>query len=317
MPVINDEFGLLPVTFFASASVSPRGAIPVKSENKMRKSALRELARRRDFISGIYNYCDRWCERCPLTARCLVYTTEQADDASADPEVHDINSAKFWSRLESIFQEAHEMIMELAEEAGMDREEFEAEAVTLDRAQHREDAKHHELSLSARRYAELVQYWFVEEFAVEGNVHDDTTGKSKNTQDDIDVSDAIEVIRWYQFFIAAKVYRALMGRDDKILEDALREHELQAGDEVEEEEEEQFDGIAADSDGSAKIALIAVDRSSSAWRMMLSSVPEKADSIKPMLLELERLRRATELIFPQARDFIRPGFDEVISEFVS
>src|SRR5258706_7586167 len=282
----------------------------------MGKSSLRELASSRDFISGIYNYCDRWCERCPLTARCLVYASEQADDASADPEVHDINSAKFWSRLESIFQEAHEMIMELAEEAGMDREDFEAEAVTVDREQHREDAKHHELSLSARRYAELVQYWFVEEFAVEGHVHDDTTGKSKNTEDDIEVSDAIEVIRWYQFFIAAKVYRALMGRDDKIVEDALREHELQAGDEVE-EEEEQFDGIAADSDGSAKIALIAVDRSSSAWRMMLSSVPEKADSIKPMLLELERLRRATELIFPQARDFIRPGFDEVISEFVS
>lgn len=316
MPVTNDEFVLLPVTFFAPAPVSPRGAVPVKSENKMRKSALRELARRRDFISGIYNYCDRWCERCPLTARCLVYTTEQADDASADPEVHDINSAKFWSRLESIFQEAHEMIMELAEEAGMDREEFEAEADTVDREQHREDAKHHELSLSARRYAELVQYWFIEEFAVEGHVHDDTTGKSKNTEDDIDVSDAIEVIRWYQFFIAAKVYRALMGRDDKIIEDALRERQTTSTNESE-TEEEQYDGIADDSDGSAKIALIAIDRSSSAWRMMLSSVPEKADSIKPMLLELERLRRATELIFPQARDFIRPGFDEVISDFVS
>jgi len=315
MPDTNDEFVLLPVTFFGPASVSPCGAVPVKSENTMRKSALRELARRRDFISGIYNYCDRWCERCPLTARCLVYTTEQADEeASADPEVHDINSAKFWSRLESIFQEAHEMIMELAEEAGMDREEFEAEAVTLDREQHREDAKHHELSLSARRYAELVQHWFIEEFAVEGHVHDDTTGKSKNTEDDIDVRDAIEVIRWYQFFIAAKVYRALMGREDKILENALREGETPAGDEVEEEE---FNGIADDSDGSAKIALIAIDRSSSAWRMMLSSVPEKADSLKPMLLELERLRRATELIFPQARDFIRPGFDEVISDFVS
>jgi hypothetical protein len=280
----------------------------------MRKSALRELARRRDFISGIYNYCDRWCERCPLTARCLVYTTEQADDVSADPEVHDINSAKFWSRLESIFQEAHEMILELAEEAGMDREEFEAEAVTVDREQHREDAKHHELSLSARRYAELVQHWFIDEFAVEGHVHDDTTGKSKNTEDDIEVSDAIEVIRWYQFFIAAKVYRALMGRDDKIVEDDLAESASLANDEVDEGE---FNAIANDSNGSAKIALIAIDRSSSAWRMMLSSVPEKADSVKPMLLELERLRRATELIFPQARDFIRPGFDEVISDFVS
>jgi hypothetical protein len=216
----------------------------------MRKSALRELARRRDFISGIYNYCDRWCERCPLTGRCLVYTTEQADEASADPEVHDINSARFWSRLESIFQEAHEMILELAEEAGMDREEFEAEAITVDREQHREDAKHHELSLSARRYAELVQHWFVDEFAVEGHVHDDTTGKSRNTEDEIDVSDAIEVIRWYQFFIAAKVYRALMGREDNIIEDVLRTGETAAGKDVDEEE---FNAIGDDSDGSATI----------------------------------------------------------------
>src|SRR5258708_17613238 len=189
----------------------------------MRKSTLRELARSRDFISGIYNYCDRWCERCPLTARCLVYATEQAHDVSSDPEVHDINSAKFWNRLESIFQEAHEMILELAEEAGLDREELEDEANSVDREQHRQDAKHHELSLSARRYAEMVQHWFIEEFAVQGHVHDDTTGKSKNTEDDIDVRDAIEVIRWYQFFIASKVYRALMGREDKILENVLRE----------------------------------------------------------------------------------------------
>src|SRR6266436_3281531 len=230
----------------------------------MRKSALREIARRRDFISGIYNYCDRWCERCPLAARCLVYATEQADDVSADPEAHDINSAKFWRRMESIFQEAHEMILELAEEAGLDRVELEAEEDLIDREQHRQDAKQHELSLSARRYAEMVERWFTEEFVVEESVHDDITGKSKNMEDDIDVSDA--------------------------------------GD---------------DSDGSAKIALIAIDRSSSAWRVMQSSLPEKADSIKPMLLELERLRRTTEQIFPQARDFIRPGFDEVISDFVS
>jgi hypothetical protein len=72
-----------------------------------------------------------------------------------------------------------------------------------------------------------------------------------------------------------------------------------------------------DSDGSAKIALIAIDRSLSAWRVMRSSVSEKAESIRPMLVELERLRCDVEQIFPHARDFIRPVFDEVISDFVS
>ncbi len=280
----------------------------------MHKNELRELVRSGDFILGIYNYCDRWCERCPFTARCLVYATEKADDASADPEAHDINSAKFWSRLESMFQEAHEMILEWAEEAGVDVETIEDEAAG--REQQRLDAKQHDLSLAARRYAEMVQRWFTEEFAVEHQVHDDTTGKSKNTEEDIDVSDAIEVIRWYQFFVAAKVFRALMGLDDEAADDTLTADEMFADTEID-DGEELIEAGGDDSDGSAKIALIAVDRSLSAWRVMQRSLAEKADSIRPILIELERLRRTAEQIFPHARDFIRPGFDEVISDFVS
>jgi hypothetical protein len=280
----------------------------------MHKSKFRELAANRDFISGIYNYCDRWCERCPFTTRCLVYATEKEDDD--DPESRDINNAKFWSRLEKIFAEAHEMIQEWAEETGVDLETIETEAALADREQHRLNAKQHELSLSARRYAEMVQRWFGEEFAVEQSVHDDTTGKSKNTEEDIDVGDAVEVIRWYQFFVAAKVFRALMGREHEGADDELTGDEIFSDAELV-DDEEPIEAGGDDSDGSAKIALIAIDRSSSAWRIMQGSLPEKAESIVPMLLELERLRRATEQIFPHARDFIRPGFDEVNSEFVS
>ncbi len=282
----------------------------------MDKSELRELAANRDLISGIYNYCDRWCERCPFTTRCLVYATEKAADVSDDPEVHDINNAKFWSRLESIFQETHEMILEWAQEAGIDLETLEAEAAQADREQQRHNAKQHELSLWARRYAEMVERWFGEEFAVEQDVHDDTTGKSKNTEEDIDVSDAIEVVRWYQFFVAAKVFRALMARDRPVIDEELTSEDIFSGAELD-DDEALIDAVGNDADGSAKIALIAIDRSSSAWRILQSSLPEKADSIVPMLLELERLRRATEQTFPEARDFIRPGFDEVISDFLS
>ena len=280
----------------------------------MHKNELRELVRSGDFILGIYNYCDRWCERCPFTASCLVYATEKTDDVAADPEAHDINSARFWSRLESMFQEAHEMILEWAEEAGVDV------AITDEAAgrdQQRQDAKQHGLSLAARRYAEMVQRWFTEEFAVEQHVHDDTTGKSKNTEEDIDVSDAIEVIRWYQFFVAAKLFRALMGLDDEAADETLTADDIFAGPESDDDEEMFAAGGNDDSDGSAKIALIAIDRSLSAWRMMRSSLPEKAESIVLMLIELERLRRMAEQIFPHARDFIRPGFDEIMSDFVS
>ena len=38
------------------------------------------MAKRQRFISGIFNYCDRWCERCPHTAVCRVF---RDDDRAA------------------------------------------------------------------------------------------------------------------------------------------------------------------------------------------------------------------------------------------
>lgn len=40
-----------------------------------------------DFISGIFNYCDRWCERCDFAARCRVFGNERRYDLedSDDP----------------------------------------------------------------------------------------------------------------------------------------------------------------------------------------------------------------------------------------
>src|SRR5262245_54703141 len=31
------------------------------------------------FIKGVFNYCHRWCERCPFTARCRVYADVERD----------------------------------------------------------------------------------------------------------------------------------------------------------------------------------------------------------------------------------------------
>jgi hypothetical protein len=44
--------------------------------------------------------------------------------------------------------------------------------------------------------------------------------------------------------------------------------------------------------------------------MMQMSLPDRVESIVPLILQLERLRQRLEKGFPQARDFVRPGFDE-------
>src|SRR6266513_5840510 len=85
----------------------------------MKRKALNQLARDPRFIPGIYNYCDRWCERCPLSNRCLDYAMEKEED-DGDPQARDLRNDKFWKKLENSFRDTIEMVREDAKEMGVD-----------------------------------------------------------------------------------------------------------------------------------------------------------------------------------------------------
>jgi hypothetical protein len=256
------------------------------------RQTLIDLVDNPNFISGIYNYCDRWCERCPFSSRCLVYATEKEDD-DGDPQTRDIRNEAFWRKLASIFAETQQMMATWAEEAGIDLSQVDEDAVAQSEKR-RSDAAQDEHAIAARDYASAVSNWFTEF----DQVIDATDLKpNENETEEMDqIEDAREVIHWYQYQIAVKLMRALSSRSNEA------------------EWLDEADDAARDSDGSAKVALIGIDRSISAWRLMQICLPERADSIILLILELERLRQKTELRFPHARDFIRPGFDEVLGD---
>jgi hypothetical protein len=238
----------------------------------MRRRILTELANYPDLIPGIYNYCDRWCERCPLTSRCLVYATEQEDNDSFNNR--DAGNEAFWRKLDTIFHETCELIVTWARETGIDLNGTPDDDTRCKRK--RQLVDNHPLTKAGKKYANAASDWF-REFD-----HSMELG---------DLEDAREVIQWYQYQIAVKTMRALSGRKEEL------------------EEDPETTDFPKDSDGSAKVALIGIDRSMAAWRMMQLSVPERVESIVPLILQLESLRRRLERSFPQARDFIRPGFD--------
>src|ERR1700752_3009173 len=183
----------------------------------MRKEDLQRLAANPDFISGIYNYCDRWCERCSFTSRCFLYATEQADPDLDDPEVRDITNEKFWRKLESIFRATAEMLAESAREHGLDLESLNDQAAADEFNREFDTAERDELSQAAKDYAVGVEQWLREEFEAEEAVRE---SEMQTYAPDMSLQDVIEIIRWYQFFIAAKVTRALgSGRWDEIFAD--------------------------------------------------------------------------------------------------
>ncbi len=259
------------------------------------RRTLRDLAGDPRFISGVYNYCDRWCERCPLTSRCLVYATERQDDAE-DPASRDINNRAFWKRLEGMFREANEMLEEMMREHGIEIDPGDLAVDVEEEKRRREEACGHPCAVAGKAYAKAVNAWFETAGpllrergeALESQYRMGLPGADPEG-DALRLREATEVIQWYQHQIAVKVMRAVRS--------ARREDEMEIA----------LDH--SDADGSAKVALLGMDRSLAAWAELLRQMPDEQDRLLPLLACLSRLRREVEAAFPNARTFSRPGFD--------
>ena len=243
---------------------------------------LEKLAADERFISGIYNYCDRWCERCPQTLHCLNFSL--SEEKFSDPEARDIRNEAFWKKLSETLQEAMEMLKEAGKKWGIDIETLDSASDTESMRANDEAAKKHVVSRAAKSYGKMVGDCFKER---EGLFFETADGAPEG----VDFEEALEVIQWYQYFIAAKVMRAIRGKK--------------------EEDEEEGDEFPSDSDGSAKIALIAIDRSIGAWAVISHYDHRYAEEALRMISLLDPLRQAIEQTFPRARPFLRPGFDRI------
>ena len=264
----------------------------------MDKEKLKDLAQDKKFISGIYNYCDRWCERCPQTSRCLNYA--MGEEEFADPKTRDIHNEAYWIKLSEIFKATLDLVREMAASEGIDLEALDpGESVEEHRA-FQEAAKDHEISRAARTYADMVGNWLEEARAFFGGGEktgpgfQSISGNGEKPEAN-GLEDALEVIQWYQHQIYVKLARAISGQMEEKSET--------------DDEPAQY---AKDSDGSAKVALIGLDRSIAAWGIIDRRFPTfRKHDVPAILTHLERLRRSVEKVFPDARGFLRPGFDRI------
>jgi hypothetical protein len=234
------------------------------------KNRMHDLTRKEGYIDSIFNYCDRWCERCSFNKQCRNYAFRE-DDISGD-------GPALWDYLHGVLEGTILMLTEKMDKLGIDPE-------TIDKMDSSEpDPRDNPLYQKAYKSAKDVADW------MKNNLSPDTELSNEEPIPEVEnkrTTDVLEVIYWYNFFISSKIYRALCNDD-----------------------EEKPGEIQTDSNGSAKVALIAIDRSIAAWSVLMEEKPECQDEILAILVNLAEIRKQTELVFPLARKFIRPGFDE-------
>jgi len=255
------------------------------------------MAKRKN-IPGIYNWCDKWCERCPLTSRCLLYEKE----AGLTDEEKDISNEAFWKNLSASFAETASLLQKDAEKFGIDLNAITPEEIQESVQEHQVkqlmvDA--HPLSIHSEKYPYKVKDW-MDQYAIQINADQiikevslglKTEEEAENSM--LFLKDGLEIIRWYQFMVHVKCKRAL---SDRQMEEMF-------GEDLPEEEKSH--------NGSAKVAAIAIDRSIQSWVLLLEFLPEQEDSILEILGLLQKIKKLLHSTFPCFGKFIRPGFDDI------
>jgi hypothetical protein len=77
------------------------------------------------FIVGVFNYCDRWCEKCRFNDRCRVYDSERAMRERHEILGEDPDDPAVWMQdVQNTFQETFDLLQEMADEAGVDLDDL-------------------------------------------------------------------------------------------------------------------------------------------------------------------------------------------------
>lgn len=203
--------------------------------------------------------------------------TERCRNYAFNEDAPPPDGPELWEYMQNVFRATRLMLEESVEKMGISIEE-------IDKMKHEEESDPSEnlLYQKAHKLAVDVEEWLKTIIPGQQNAECVKPGDHKS-----EINEVLEVIQWYNLFIPAKICRALSGID------------------------EELDGeIQTDSNGSAKICLIALDRIIAAWSVLMEKMKCQQDRILSILISLSEIRKETEAVFPNARAFIRPGFDD-------
>jgi hypothetical protein len=161
------------------------------------------LTRDPNFIPLVYDYCDMWCERCPITDRCLLFAAEKLQSRRVT-QIGD----------ESGLEEALDLTRAVIEESRpADRPIAALDLQLCDvSTAPREPALGHPLEYLARHYAiQATEFLRPLQCGPDG---------------EMPRGSPLEVIARHHFLIAAKTYRALVShygaeKEPELLRDAL------------------------------------------------------------------------------------------------
>jgi hypothetical protein len=248
-------------------------------------------------IPGIFNWCDRWCERCHMTSRCTLYQQEKEDRSVLES---DLSEEEKLEKIREKLKETMEMLSEAEEEFDIDQDE-------IDEEEQEEAMQEHEINqikLDIHPISDLSEAYMKESMdwlKSKGKdpiyepffqiMYSEGRDQSSVPTEFNKVLNFLESVQWYQTMIPVKCRSAFNYLSEKSFWD-------------------EFPVEERGYNGTAKVSLLCVENSIKAWEGLLFWANNEDDKIMSMLEKLIEIKHVLEAEFPDAYLFIRPGFDD-------
>jgi hypothetical protein len=228
-----------------------------------------------NLVPGIYNYCDRRCDRCRFSARCLSHLESRETGARPD----DNTGPTVGTMAGRSLSRALEMVRIIAARRGLD-----LTTPPEDQARQARAAEAHEQRALADPMVALSRQYALTAWPITRALWPIVMTRG----DDV-IIEALETIERLCTSVSSKTYRAVRG---------MVEPDFDATD------------LQSDPNGSAKIARLLIDESRRAWRVLMQMGRATANGVPAKLVRmLDDLDAGVAARFPRAMEFVRPGFD--------
>ncbi|MDP3899738.1 MAG: hypothetical protein Q8Q23_01515 [bacterium] len=156
-------------------------------------------SKKQKFKSGIYNYCDRWCEKCKDKNRCLLYEKEQKRQTQNLAKGDDLNDLEVIMRyIARDLRNTKNLLNEKIKELGMDNDFASVELAEP-------NFDEHPLVQKSSEYFELT-HKFLNEFFFDQQKFTMQYGVVVKSSD---IENELETITWYHTLLPNKTWRLI------------------------------------------------------------------------------------------------------------
>lgn len=247
------------------------------------------------YISGIHNYCDKWCERCRLANKCVVYADterKKAEHISKGEDPDDINIVM--EDVKKDLEKTMRLLKKISEKEGIDLESLPDKEALLP------DIKKHPLNVDCLAYMQKAHVFLKKLTSVlkaEKNDIFETVRLIPSAEEEIShfegIIDHYEVIAWYHTLIPAKIYRALSSKFEAVVEKDAELAQINLD----------------DANGSAKVAYFGLKKSIISLQKLFKWNEPLQNEALNLMVDADRMRKSLDAEFPGHHAFKRPGFD--------